>query len=222
MSYLEDCLRRDGTQMDEALGARDDFQPGQPGFAAWPNTEAWFCLRAQPKHEAIAAAQLRHDTGIEVFLPRIRFQRPTRCGLAWTTEALFQNYLFAKFDLLHSLRRVCAARGVRGVVHFGDRWPTVPEAAIAELQAAMAGEDVRVIENTLQPGDAVHIADGPMHGLQAVVTRVMPSRQRAAVLLDFLGRQTSVEVDRSRLVSANEQVVRRSWISPRTPMLSPV
>jgi transcriptional antiterminator RfaH len=137
----------------------------------------------------------------------------TRCGPAWVTEALFQNYLLAKFDLLVSLRHVQAARGVRGVVHFGSRWPTIPEAAIKELQTAMAGQDLRVVEDTLRPGDAVQIADGVMHGLQAVVRRVMPARQRVAVLLDFLGRQVSVELDRSQLIVAVEDGPRRAWIS---------
>src|ERR1700690_4032593 len=112
-----------------ALNCREE----EDRLDAWPKSEAWFCLRTLPKHEHIAAAQLRNEAGIEVFLPRIRFKRVTRCGPAWVTEALFQNYLFAKFDLLVSLRHVQAARGVRGVVHFGSRWPTIPEAAIKEL-----------------------------------------------------------------------------------------
>ena len=88
---------------------------------------AWFCLRTQPKHEHIAAAHLKDDPDIEIYLPRIRFKRATRRGPVWFTEALFPNYLFARFDLAACLRRVCHARGVRGVVHFGERWPIVPE-----------------------------------------------------------------------------------------------
>ena len=44
------------------------------------SSAAWFCLRAQPKHEHIAAGHLRELPGIEVFLPRIRFRRQTRRG----------------------------------------------------------------------------------------------------------------------------------------------
>jgi transcriptional antiterminator RfaH len=180
---------------------------------AWPAASSWFCLRTLPKHEHIAAAQLRQEAEVEVFLPRIRFQRTTRCGLAWVTEALFQNYLFAKFDLAAALRRVQAARGVRHVVHFGDRWPAIPDSAIQELQAAMDHRDLRVVEDTLRPGDHVQIAEGAMRGLQAVVSRVMPARQRAAVLLDFLGRQTTVELDRGQLILAEQDGPRRSWMS---------
>jgi transcriptional antiterminator RfaH len=155
---------------------------------------AWFCVRSQAKHEHIAAAHLRKEEGIEVYLPRIRFKRATRRGPVWFTEALFPSYLFARFDLAGNLRDVCHARGVRGVVHFGDRWPIVPDTIIEEMRAAVGSDQIHVIDDTLQPGETVQIAGGVFHGLQAVVTRVIPSRERVAVLLEFLGRQTAVEV----------------------------
>ena len=160
----------------------------------------WFCVRSQPKHEHIAAAHLEKEADIEVYLPRIRFKRATRRGPVWFTEALFPNYLFARFDLAACLRRVCHARGIRGVVHFGDRWPIVPEAVVEELRAALGTDPVHVIREELQPGEVVQIAGGVFHGLRAVVTRVMPSRERVAVLLDFLGRQTTVELPNEALI----------------------
>jgi transcription antitermination factor NusG len=80
------------------------------------------------------------------------------------------------------------------VVHFGYRWPIVPEAVVEEMRATVGADQVHVIRDDLQPGETVQIAGGAFHGLRAVVTRVMPSRERAAVLLEFLGQQTSVEL----------------------------
>src|ERR1019366_10115934 len=102
-------------------------------------------LRIQPKHEHIAAAHLEREPGIEGYLPSIRVKRATRRGQVWFTEALFPNYLFARFDLAACLRQVCSSRGVRGVVHFGDRWPVVPEAVIEELHATLGADAVHVI-----------------------------------------------------------------------------
>ena len=167
-------------------------------------TGNWFCLRSQPKHEHIAAAHLKKMEGIEVFLPRVRFQRATRQGKAWVTEALFPNYLFARFDWHNSLRQVQAARGVSGVVHFGERWPVVAEAVIADLQAAFGTEELHTISATLVPGDVVEIGEGAMRGLSAVVTRVLPSRQRVAVLMDFLGRQTTIEVPLNAIIKEGD------------------
>lgn len=161
---------------------------------------AWFCVRTQPKHERIAAASLRRNLELEVFLPRVRFKRPTRQGPVWVTEALFANYLFARFELGGYLRRVQSARGVSGVVHFGQYWPAIPDPVIAELRASLGDQELHVIASVFEPGDEVEIAGSAFHGLTAVVTRVMPGRQRVAVLLDFLGRQTMVELAEQQLV----------------------
>lgn len=174
-------------------GASADQPPG-------PSQPAWFCLRTQPKHEHIAAAHLRMEPDLEVYLPRIRFKRPRHQGAVWFTEALFPNYLFARFDLAASLRKVHHARGVRGVVHFGNRWPAIPDAVIADLRARIGADHTYVIDDHVQPGDAVAIAGGLLHGWHAVVTRVMPGRERVAVLLELLGRQTSVELPSAAVV----------------------
>jgi transcriptional antiterminator RfaH len=160
---------------------------------------AWFCIRSQPKHEHIAAAQLR-EWGIEVYLPRIRFKRSTKRGPVWFTEALFPNYLFARFDLPSWLRRLHHARGVQGVVHFGEHWPIVPEGVIDELRKTVGADQLHVIDQELKPGELVEVSGGAFHGLQGVITRVMPGPQRVAVLLEFLGRQTAVEVSREMVV----------------------
>jgi transcriptional antiterminator RfaH len=160
---------------------------------------AWFCVRAQPKHEHIAAAHLRNEPEVEVYLPRIRFRRATSRGPVWFTEALFPGYLFARFDAAAGLRRFHHAPGVRGIVHFGEKWATIPEATIQELRSSVGADQVHVIREEFRPGETVEISGGAFHGLSAVVSRVMPARERVAVLLEFLGRQTMVEVPASAL-----------------------
>ena len=166
---------------------------------------AWYCIRAQPKHEHIVAGHLKNEPRIEVYLPRIRFKRSTRRGAVWFTEALFPNYLFARFDLAESLRRLRHLSGVRGVVHFGDQWPTIPDGVIAKLRATVGADHVHVIHEELQPGETVEISGGVFHGLTAVVTRIMPGRERVAVLLEFLGRQTTVELANSAVVRGENE-----------------
>jgi transcriptional antiterminator RfaH len=164
----------------------------------------WFCLRSQPKHEHIAAAHLRQFCEITVFLPRVRFKRATRRGAVWTTEALFPGYFFAQFDWHVSLRAVQHARGVRGVVHFGERWPVIPDAVIADLRQAIGENELHTIAVELAPGDVVQIAEGTLRGLHAVVSRVMPGRERVAVLMEFLGRQTTIEVPKEFLIKEGD------------------
>jgi transcriptional antiterminator RfaH len=181
---------------------------------------AWFCVQTQPKREHIAASNLRQDAHVEVLLPRIRYRRPTRRGPAWTTEALFPGYLFARFPLLALLRHVQSLRGVRGVVHFGHRWPSIPDAAITELQSIVGDAEIKILSADLTTGDSVEVVAGAFKGFQALVTRVVPQRQRISVLLDFLGRQTAVELDRNQLVSNRQNLRAALSLIDRAPSSS--
>ena len=161
---------------------------------------AWFCLRSQPKHEHIAAAHLRKRDDVEVFVPRVRFKRLTRNGQVWATEALFPSYLFARFDWSASLRQIFHSPGVSGVVHFGSHWPVIADETVAALRAAIGTEDIHVIPEELSAGDPVRIVGGSLHGLDAVITRIMPGSKRVGVLMNFLGGQRTVEVEINRVI----------------------
>ena len=156
----------------------------------------WFCLRVAPKQEHVAIAHLRKVYQVEVFCPRLRFQKATRTGRRWYVEALFPSYLFGRFDYLTQHRAVHYCPGVSSIVHFGGKVIPVPGRAIEELLAAVpegAGETI-TIEPQVKMGQEVQVVDGAVAGLRAVVTRVMPARQRVAVLLEFLGRMSETEV----------------------------
>jgi transcriptional antiterminator RfaH len=160
---------------------------------------AWFCVRSHNKHEHIAAAYLRRCAMIEVFFPRIRLRRACKHGSFWMTEALFPNYLFARFDR-GLVAQVHYAPGVSGVVHFGVLWPAIPDQIINDLRQRVGGEQVFVFSSDLRLGDQVQITAGVLRGLSAVVTRVMTGHERVRVLMDFLGRQTSVELHRDSVI----------------------
>jgi len=153
-----------------------------------------FCLRSQIKRESVAAAHLRANLGLEVFAPQIRFRRSTRRGVVWVTEALFPNYVFARFDPAQMLRQIRYAAGVSGVVHFGGQPATVPDEQIAALQESMQGEELFVAPGKVEVGDTVEVVAGPMKGAEVVVSQVMPAKERVKVLMNVLGGEHEVEV----------------------------
>jgi transcriptional antiterminator RfaH len=142
---------------------------------------------------------------VEVYLPRVRFKRATRQGLAWVTEALFPGYLFVRFDWKTSLRRVQAVSGARGIVHFGDQWPMIPEQTMEELRQVIGPDELHTISHELSAGDAVRIADGTLRGLSAVISHIMPGKERVAVLMELLGRQTMVELKASSMIKEGDK-----------------
>ena len=165
------------------------------------NTEPeWYCLRSQPKHEHIAAAHLRMLEGVSVFCPRIRFKRRTRQGLAWVTEAMFPGYLFAFFELAEMHRLVRYAHGVSGIVQFGGRYPRIGEETLVQLREHIGTAEVQELNYELSQGDQVKIIEGAFVGSEAVVTHVLPAKERVKVLMDFLGREMEAEVDCSTVL----------------------
>jgi transcriptional antiterminator RfaH len=150
------------------------------------------------KHEALAFNSLM-NLGIESFLPQIRY-RGTGYRLGrWVVEPLFPNYLFSKFDLQQQSRTVKYARGVSGLVHFGCHCPVIPTAEILRLQAAFSLEQLTTVEQTIKIGERVLIDAGPMRGSEGIVQQVLPGGNRAALLLEFLGQQTRLEIDLSMI-----------------------
>jgi transcriptional antiterminator RfaH len=161
---------------------------------------AWYCLRSQPKHEHIAAAHLRMLEGVTVFCPRIRFKRTTRRGLVWVTEAMFPGYLFAQFELAEMHRHVRYAHGVSGIVQFGGRYPTIEDRALAQLREYSGAAEVKELNYELSQGDQVKVVEGVFVGLEAVVTQVMPAKERVKILMDFLGRKVEAEVEHASVL----------------------
>ena len=162
----------------------------------------WFCLRAEPKREHLAAISLRRLFGIESLSPRLRFRKLTQRGPVWFVEAMFPGYLFAKFSYPTQRRAVESSHGIRGIVRFGDRLATLPEDTVMALRSYAGTEEVVTIDSSLKIGQPVHIIDGPFRGLEVVITQVLPAKERIRVLLDFLGRSIEIDVSTARVLPA--------------------
>ena len=173
-----------------------------PPLLALLDEPFWFCLKAQPKREHLAATALRRQFHIECVSPRLRFRKLTRRGPVWFVEAMFPGYLFAKFVYSTQHRSVESSHGVRGIVRFGERLATLPENTVIALQSKAGADEVVTIDPFLKIGQPVHIVEGPFQGLEVVVTQVLPAKERIRVLLEFLGRSMEMEVAAEKVLAA--------------------
>lgn len=92
------------------------------------------------------------------------------------------------------------AFGVSTIVHFGYRFPVIPDGIVEDLQRMMNGQELHVVDPEIEAGDEVTVADGRFLGMDAVVLRVMPAKARVQILLEFLGRATPVELNLNAVV----------------------
>lgn len=164
----------------------------------------WYCLKSQPKHEHIAAAHLRKIPGLEVFAPQLRFQKATTVGVRWYQEAMFPGYLFAKFPFIERHKEVRYTSGVQGIVQFGDYYASLDDQIIETLRERTDAKQIAVIETNLREGDEVKIVEGALRGLEAVVTSVLPRKERVQILVNFLGREMQAEVRSPQVLPARK------------------
>jgi transcriptional antiterminator RfaH len=164
-----------------------------------PATEAaWYCVKTQTKRESVAAAHLRELEQVEVFCPMLRYRKATRRGKVWWVEALFPGYVLARFRLDPDERAVMYSQGVRGLVRFGERVPSVADDFVELLRQEVAKQgtdEVLTVGPRIAEGEEVELAHGPLGGVKATVVEVLPARERVKVLLEFLGREQIIEVD---------------------------
>jgi transcription antitermination factor NusG len=117
--------------------------------------------------------------------------------LVWFTEALFPNYLFARFEWFQSQALVRSCQGVSGVVRFGDQVPEVPADTLNDLRAYMEDAELKTVSFSLLEGDDVEIVEGPFRGQNGVVKQLLPAHERIKVLLEVLGGVTEVDLSLS-------------------------
>jgi transcriptional antiterminator RfaH len=159
----------------------------------------WFCVRAQPGRQNVAAAHLR-SFGVEVFNPHLLVRKAGRNGVTWKSEPLFPNYLFARFDFTAHYRRVNYGFGVSGLVRFGERYAEVSAEDIEPLRMEWGASEARAVDASVTPGDRVRLSGALFHGVEAEVLCLLPARSRVKVLLEFLGGPKEAEVEAAAIV----------------------
>lgn len=167
----------------------------------------WICLRTHQKREHVAMAHIRNIEGVELYGPRIRFEKITRRGKVWFSEPLFPSYVFTRVNLQLHQRLVASAQGVAGIVRFGENPTIVPDRVIAELREEIPNRDHEIPSATFEPGVSVIIGSPLFYGLRALVTQVIPARERIKVLMEFLGRVSEIEIAMSEVLPEGRHIL---------------
>jgi transcriptional antiterminator RfaH len=110
---------------------------------------------------------------------------------------LFPRYLFLNALLgVQNLTPIRSTYGVRGLVRFGDRLATLPETVVEAIRARVDSDTglVRLSRPVLAQGDRVRLSAGPFAEAEAIF-KTEKSGQRILLLMELLGRQTTVEVE---------------------------
>lgn len=164
----------------------------------------WYAVYTQPRLELWARSNL-WEHGLEVWLPQYRRRVRHARQIREIVAPYFPRYLFVEADPEQGdRRRIDGAKGVVGMVRFGDFTPAVPEAVMAELRAREGGDGLIRTETTprFKPGEKVRFLAGALID-QVGVFEAATDADRVVVLLNLLGRQTRVRLSADALVAEN-------------------
>ena len=153
----------------------------------------WFCLRTQTKREHIAAAILDRLDEVEVFCPRISQIKKTRTGKKRFVEAMFPGYIFAKFQFHAHSRQVVHSQGITRMVELGER-RIIPKHVVEDLKASLPDDVIEAPDLSILPGAEIEVITGSLKGLNGKVLAQMSAQNRIQILLEFLGREITVDV----------------------------
>lgn len=108
---------------------------------------------------------------------------------------MFPRYLFLRLGhASHGLSPVRSTPGVSSLVRFGERPATLDHGTVLAIHD-VEQQRRRVTNEQSTPfraGDHILISDGPLRGLQGIVSAV--AAERVAVLMSLLGRDQTINL----------------------------
>ena len=162
------------------------------------DTRAWYIVQFKPNSHKIAVRNLRQQ-GFETFLPMHEVTRRTTSTFEAVIRPLFAGYMFVACDTEKApWRQINSTYGISRMLSFTEGPKPVPEALIAGLRARCDNVGKVVPLENIETGQSVEMHSGPFTNFIATVEQ-MASDARVWVLLDFMGKATRVQIDRTQI-----------------------
>lgn len=152
----------------------------------------WYAAYTSANHERRVAQQF-DVRAVEHFLPSYSSTRRWKDRQVTLQLPLFPGYVFVRIALRNRLQ-VQQIPGIVRLVGFGGTPTPLPEQEIDVLRAALAGGMKAQPHAYLAVGRRVRVNNGPLAGLQGVLTR-RKSGLRVVISLDLIQRAVAVEMD---------------------------
>jgi transcription antitermination factor NusG len=158
---------------------------------------AWFALAVIPRKEKVTA-QTARAKGYEDFLPLYSVKRKWSDRIQQVELPLFPGYIFCRFDPKVRLP-ILKIPSVMSIVGFGKTPQPIPDMEINALQTVCKAGIHAVPCPFLAVGAKVRMNEGPLAGVEGILTEA--SETRLILSVSLLQRSIAVQVD-------------REWIAP--------
>lgn len=175
-----------------------------PDSALTEVDSSWYVAHTKANQEQVACDNLTRQ-GYAVYLPRLKIlkrNRRQRCQVL-QFEPLFPRYLFFRPGASgHSIAPVRSTLGVAAVVRFGQVPAVMRHGVVESIRVFEARQNAASLEeiSPFRSGEGVLVVDGPLAGLEGLVSSV--SQDRVVVLMQLLGHEARVTLSHHQLLVA--------------------
>jgi transcription antitermination factor NusG len=136
----------------------------------------WFALYTKAKAEKKVYDELRQK-GIETYLPLRRELKQWSDRKKWIETPIIHSYIFVHIPMSDYLR-VFESKGVVSYVSYKGKAVVIPEREIDAMRRTVESNlSFNVETGTIQKGQTVTIASGPLKGITGEVLEVQGNRK---------------------------------------------
>jgi len=157
----------------------------------------WYATYTRSKHEQKVNGRLGRKN-IETFLPLIerwsrRKDRRKRIHLP-----LFPGYLFVRAEMdAHTHLEILKTDSVVRILCQGDKPAPIPDEQIHAIQVLIKNGIAVTAYPYLREGMRVRVVNGPLSGVEGILIKTKPDKQRLLLSVDLIQESVSVEIDES-------------------------
>ncbi|MCL6582813.1 MAG: UpxY family transcription antiterminator [bacterium] len=160
-----------------------------------PAEEHWYAVHTRSRHEQAVYERLKNKS-IYAFLPKIEVWSARKDRQKRIQVPMFRGYLFIRANLENRLwLTVLQTPGVARIISSNGKPVPIPENQIASIQTILENDTVVTPYPYLNVGERVRIVAGPLRGVEGILLRFKPNKQRLILSVDLLQQSVCVELN---------------------------
>ena len=162
------------------------------------NRKSWIVARVKPNQDEIVLKNLKRQN-FEFFQPKFKTTSRRDNIFKEIIKPVFPGYIFIALNLEKTnWRKIKNTRGISSIIIFGNEIPLIRHELIEELTHRFSIDNVSKAADTFKIGMNAEITNGPFTQLIGKIDQI-DADQRIWILLDLLGTQTRVLVNKLNL-----------------------
>ena len=162
------------------------------------NSKSWIVARNKPNQDKIALINLERQN-FEFFQPTFKTISRVQNKFKEIIKPVFPGYIFIAINLEEkNWNKINNTRGISSVIVFGNEIPLIRCELIEALKHRFSIDNFLKASDTFAIGMNAEITNGPFAELIGKIEEI-DADQRIWILLDILGTQTRVSINRLSL-----------------------